>query len=120
MSEQPSWKIVPGAEYRAMDDTYSAIPTAVYKGEDIVYYQLKTYFPDGTSVIHGSQNSNIATFCRSYAPEDQSCIPYLVAALKAAEWCADADMCACCQSNQDDGHVEGCAVDEALRKAGAR
>jgi hypothetical protein len=126
MSEQPNWKIVPGAEHRALKDEYSAIPTAVFEDEDIVYYRLKTYHDDGTSTIHGLRNSTLDAFRRMYAPEDQSCIPFLVAALKAFEW-ADSlgnpnlkGWCNACKHRKNEGHAEGCAVYVALRKAGAQ
>jgi hypothetical protein len=121
MSEKLNWKIVPGSEHRALNDTYSAIPTAVLEAEDVVYYRLKTYHSDGTTTIHGMTDAKLDIFRSMYAPEDQSCIPYLVAALMAVEWIVEVEFqyCEGCQNRKDAGHAEGCVVKEALEKAGA-
>lgn len=162
MSEQGNWKIRVGGEYMAENDIanrhpYLRVVTAIVG--DSVYYALRTYHdhtvPPGYGDLHDpGKYMDYADFQKASIPEDQSPIPYLVAALKAVEWGGveptleartleaksfDAEAikklriepasfmevsslhlaCPACQRSKSQGHADGCAVAEALGKAGA-
>ncbi len=116
-TETATWPIRVGGKYnRSTEQLYKNIWSIVTRIEnDRVYFE--NWFI-GEEKPYRSDCVFVESFRNLHHPEDQSPISALVAALTAVQW--GNGRCVACQRTQEEGHYEGCAVAEALGKAGAQ